>query len=361
MAPRSPSTSTGPGPASDRSLIVSLDAMTGQVHETESVEVDLGWQLSIPSTRTAMIGTVRVYGGERGIVALDLESLEERWRWQLPYGCGFDDQMGTPQLAAAVDVVLTTYYCVPDETGDPETAHGEVVLLALDERTGEQRWRHAVPYEKEVQVFDQAELEGVPGPSARVRGARPFLEAFVQTSADGRAVLLDAINPRCACSIDFPAVVFDARTGKQLWRGQRDGSVTEVFDSRAIEQSKPVDGPRDSVRQVLADGARNVGAISQGICRSGERPDAIPRSTGVIGQSLIEHCAVQDGRARGRRAWRFEVSSWPRPGPSKVIDIGLDAGEGAAHYRPVTVTAAPGVIAVHARASWGPMPDGNPL
>jgi len=89
------------------------------------------------------------------------------------------------------------------------------------------------------------------------------------------------------------------------------------------------------------------------MCRSGERPDDAPRSTGVIGESLIEYCEVRDARTQGRRAWRFEVSSWPQAGPGKVIDVGLTAGSGAARFHPVGVTAAPGAVVVHARADRG--------
>jgi hypothetical protein len=174
-------------------------------------------------------------------------------------------------------------------------------------------------------------------------------------SGDRRAVLLHAADMAGPRRVDYPTAVYDASTGRQLWRGERDGGVNEAFDSRAIERSTPApdDGPRVSVRHDFATGASHKGAISQGLCMSGDRPDLAPLGSGVIGDSLLEVCQAEKPQG-GRRIWQIEVSSWPMPGPGVVLDVRVRTGPGAAAFRPVVVTAAPGAVVVHARAGWVP-------
>ncbi|HEX2130143.1 MAG TPA: PQQ-binding-like beta-propeller repeat protein [Actinophytocola sp.] len=104
-------------------LLVVLNAITGEVVR-ESI-VDEGGFL-VP-TNTVLPVRDRVGPDDHRVRALDLRTGAESWTWRAPNGC--TSPFLLPRSGA--DVVLTPIRC-PDRSG----------ILALDDRTGEQRWSH---------------------------------------------------------------------------------------------------------------------------------------------------------------------------------------------------------------------------
>lgn len=106
-----------PGRGTGAALLVVLDAITGAVVR-ESIVADSLTDHLMP-TNTALL-----LPEESVIRATDLDTGADLWTWSAPDGCTAPDR---PHAGA--EVVLTALECA-----------GEAGVVALDERTGKQRW-----------------------------------------------------------------------------------------------------------------------------------------------------------------------------------------------------------------------------
>lgn len=128
FAPGGDRTGIGDVPFTGAELLVVLDATTGAVvrESTEDYEVT-SWRALAP-TDTVLPARERVGSDDSRLRAVDLRTGEERWRWAAPRGC----TAPVPNVESnTAHLVLTPVRC-----------GGRTSLVALDERTGRQRWDH---------------------------------------------------------------------------------------------------------------------------------------------------------------------------------------------------------------------------
>ncbi|MFT7839237.1 PQQ-binding-like beta-propeller repeat protein [Saccharothrix sp. BKS2] len=275
-------------------LVVVLDAGTGRVRwqvVLRSVLVEVG-EL-VPGTRTLAVRDRDVVTG------YDLDSGEVRWTWTAPAGCG--SRYTLPARGRTTVPVVV-------ECGDV------VALVALDEVSGRERWRHEVrPGPLNGEVFDVV-LVGAPDGSvwsarmaggglfdaetgtplarpeapwtARVEvGATPLLE-----QADGRT---SALDPRTGGTTPLsveacPGRVADTTTATTYLRACRDTGRELTVVTQPLDGSPPAttpvrldgSGSRSDLHLVAAPGAVVVARETYGGTPS-PVVGLVPRDAGV--------------------------------------------------------------------------------
>jgi hypothetical protein len=176
-------------------LAVLLDAETGAPRFERVVRSTLDGKNALrPGSRTL---TVR---DENGVTGYDLADGEPRWRWELPEGCstyGLQDTWGRT-------TVLVPMRCTDD-------FHQGV--LALDEVTGQERWRHEITAIEAARMgLDKIEVEdGFPGGAAVVLRLEDHRAGgmFPESNAVVTRVLLDAETGTALAPLDLSS---DVRT-----------------------------------------------------------------------------------------------------------------------------------------------------
>ncbi|MDU0288398.1 PQQ-binding-like beta-propeller repeat protein [Saccharothrix longispora] len=176
-------------------LLVVLDADTGAERFRRVVPAVL------VQTRQVVVTTRTLAIRDDAYTAYDLGTGEERWRWSPPDGCTSPFSL----LARGRTAVLAPVQCP-----------GEVGLLALDEVTGGERWRH------EVAVDDSA-------------GER--IDVLPTSTSDGAAVWLRIVGGPAAPG-SVTSGMFDTGTGALLagphapWWPRADVGVTPLLEQQ---------------------------------------------------------------------------------------------------------------------------------
>ncbi|MFD7660593.1 PQQ-binding-like beta-propeller repeat protein, partial [Actinosynnema sp. NPDC059797] len=254
-------------------LVVVLDADTGTVRwqvTLRSVLVEVG-ELA-PGTRTLAVRDREV------VTAYDLDTGQVRWTWTAPQGC---ESLYTLPARGRTTVPVV------------QECAGELVLVALDEVTGHERWRHAAPSGAPDGEVANVILLGSPDGSvlsARMAGGGLFDaetgKALAQPGAPwtarvdigptplleqedaGRSTALAALDPRTGdvtpLSVEAcPGRVADATTATAYLRACGDTGRELTVVTQPLDGSPPTSAPvlldgsgsRSDVRLVAAPGA----------------------------------------------------------------------------------------------------------
>jgi outer membrane protein assembly factor BamB len=120
----------------DSRLLV-LDAKTGEVRFDRNLP-PLG-KPNLAVTDRAVVNSEAAPNRGATLRAYDLRTGEYAWSYTTPPGCEWDRQDDAPKPTR--NAFLLSLVCTPERSARPGSA--ALVLLALDDRTGKQRWRFA--------------------------------------------------------------------------------------------------------------------------------------------------------------------------------------------------------------------------
>lgn len=118
--------------------VVALDGATGEVGFDRGTEGGPLYDVRLTMTDSVLLGGEPDDGSYTGFSLADGRS---RWTWRTPDGC---QQQGFSTKAPARDTVLVAMACVVEADG--YDVAGDVTLVAIDDRTGQERWRHEQPF-----------------------------------------------------------------------------------------------------------------------------------------------------------------------------------------------------------------------
>ncbi|MEJ2856029.1 MULTISPECIES: outer membrane protein assembly factor BamB family protein [unclassified Saccharothrix] len=217
------------GPRDNRQhLMVVLDADTGRVRSERTVRgvvAEVGE--IVPGTRAVALWE------DEAVTGYDLATGEQRWRWTAPAGCAAPYSLP----ARGRTTVLVGVEC-PDA----------LVVLALDEAGGEQRWSHRVPLTGAVGERREIRMPASPD------GSLLWLRTLAPDAAPDavRAGLLDAEDGRLIArpdpawwGPDLAALPWSLRTDlgpKPVLQWEENGEVKAV---RALDPATAATTPLD--------------------------------------------------------------------------------------------------------------------
>ncbi len=278
-------------PDADGVRVVALDGQTGEVGFDE---VSDGGALG--AVRTAMTDNVLlgVTGDEGTFAGYDLADGRRRWEWRAPDDC---IRSGTSTEDTAADTVLFAMTCVEQQDG--YDVSGDVVLLAIDDRTGDERWRYTVPFATRM-------LEQRGGPDE----AQLEIGAQVLASRDGSAAeLLWHVAGEDA----YPHLLVDAASGEELVAAEDMPARMVAFDRTGVLTIDSAGvGARYTLRS-LPGGAEQT--IDPPECGAGR----IDTSQTRVADAFAELCL---GGARDDAA-TVSVVPWADPDRSHTIEVDL--------------------------------------
>ncbi|MCE6997450.1 PQQ-like beta-propeller repeat protein [Saccharothrix sp. S26] len=291
-----------------RTVVVSYRSL----HDTRAqsvvvLDADTGAPRFEVVLRSVLVETGQVMPGARAVTVRDGEVIsgydvvtgEPRWRWSPPAGC----ESWSGQVAWGRTSVLLPVVCA-DTLG----------VMALDEATGRERWRHEVRRDEANGERQDVRLHATP---------------------DGSTVLLQVFGAR-ATPDAVPDGLLDAETGRVLTRPERPWTVrTDVGVTPLVEQDE---GGR--VTDLFAlDPA--TGATTRMPLEDCPRPTAdLTTST-----TYVRACA-DNGR-------ELTVVTQPLDGsPPESTPVRLD-GSGSPARTDVRLVAAPGALVIARVASGG--------
>lgn len=119
----------------DGTRVIALDAMTGAPGFDDVTDGGVFGGVRLAMTDHVLLGGNRDDGHFFG---RDLRTGERRWEYRKPDNCRWSTLSSDPVLGR--DVVVFGLVCGPREPTGP-TVSVTVSLFALDDRTGEERWR----------------------------------------------------------------------------------------------------------------------------------------------------------------------------------------------------------------------------
>lgn len=301
-------------------LLASMDRRTVVVsyrslHDTRAQQVvvldaDTGTPRFDLVIRSVLVETGQLMPGERVLALRDGELVtgydvltgEVRWRWSPPAGCA--SWFG--QVVWGRTTVLVPVEC-PDALG----------VVAVDEATGRERWRHEVPRAESNGERQDVLLRGTRDGSAaylRVFGARPDPDAV-------------------------PDGLLDAETGRVLARPEQPWTVrTELGVTPLLEQEQAA-GPGTDLRALdPTTGATTPLSV-----------DACPaRTADLTTRTAYVRACADNGRELTLVTQSLDGS------PPTSTPVRLD-GSGSPARTDVRLVAAPGAIVV-ARTAFGGTP-----
>ena len=207
-------------PGGDRvtgaALLVVLDAITGDVLRESTVDDQVADVDFLVPTNSVL--PIRQHGDDDDTIrATDLRTGAELWTWSAPDGC--TSPFFLPRSGA--DVVLTSIRC-GDRAG----------IVALDERTGEQRWERTTPVQS-----DQVDYYLSTSPDGQI--------VTIQMTGTGLHVMLRTGDGTELTTVDRPASV-DAGTHPLLTGDPTDERGPEIVD--------PVTGERTELSRINCQG-----------------------------------------------------------------------------------------------------------
>ncbi|GHF62531.1 hypothetical protein GCM10017566_40080 [Amycolatopsis bartoniae] len=276
---------------SSSKLLVMLDAESGAAR----------FERVVPSvlveTRQVAVGTktFTIRGDE--LVGYDVDDGEELWRWSPPEGCDSPFSLAAP----ARTVVLASLECA-----------GKAGLVALDEVSGHERWRH------EVRLSGQD--------SER-------LDVMAATTTGGATVWLRIVG-RLVAPGSVTSGLFDTETGRLLPTPREPWLVRA--DAGALPLAEQQDGAKDTALEVVDTATGTTHPVDFSACpvRSAEATTA--------------HTYLRACNDNGRDL-TVVVQSWDGQPPAQ-IPVRLD---GSGSLPDLYLVPAPGAIVVAREAHGG--------
>jgi outer membrane protein assembly factor BamB len=296
-------------------------------------------------------------GGDNGLVALDTASGQESWRLTLPAGgLPTSPDQAAPSTAAAEDVVVVPLEngivaldvgsgaVVWSEASEPFLATAPDIVLAasapnsrtmvaLDRRTGHERWRAEVETELTqaygvaadatsvlLTIYQQGQPDKTVAYDA-ASGARRWEARFGQASDTSAVRIIDGVASGVDASGSNPNDIraFDVVTGRPLW----------TLAAYPVQSPEPVDGNIFVGRQ---DGT--VAALDP---RSGHVRWALPTMNGSLsaGPGLIlapdgDHAVQALDPTSGRPRWSIPLDAPQLPEEGAVNASGFSVYSTAA-------------------------------
>jgi outer membrane protein assembly factor BamB len=213
-------------------------------------------------------------------VGIDPGSGEELWRWREPTGCTVEQSRPTP------DAMLNTVSCVDytDHGSDPATS---TAVIAVDDRTGRQRWRFAGTAASDQGLY-QTFLDVSPN---------GLVAAFAPTTEE---------EPTTGVEKQQEPVLLESATGAVLYRPDGDAEIV-VPDPHTPLLRRAV--PGGEPRLVLHDLSTGAEHPLQSMCS-----DALAITPG----SVLSACF---GEWRERAAHRATVEVHSRSGATPAAFI----------------------------------------
>jgi hypothetical protein len=213
--------------------------------------------------------------------------------------------------------------CV-DDVGGPEVS-GEVVVVALDDRSGDERWRHAVPFAVEpVEEAAGGSFASVP------------VRADVRASVDGTAVELTwTLEP----DGDRSSAYLAGGDGDELYPPPGGVRHVDDFDAAGASGSvgEPGGGPATRARRPAAGPLQELPLAD---C-------AGQAASTTVADHLLEVCAPDAPDDAGGRRANVSVTPWADDGASLTFDLDLGPAAGAGGSAP-EIVALPSATVVHA-------------
>ncbi|MGH3757385.1 PQQ-binding-like beta-propeller repeat protein [Actinophytocola sp.] len=228
--------------------VISLDAMTGEEAGFDEVtEGGVFRGIRMEMTNRVLLGGNPDEGLFRGY---DLRSGERLWEYRKPQTCRFGDVAGKPMVGR--DVVLFGLVCGPKEPRS-ENVTVTVTLLALDDRTGAERWS----IERQVPALAQ-KGSGPDGDFWTSPGWN--IDQFLELASDGSAVSFGWTDSETGAEDRFLA---DAATGDVLLDATAlpTGEIVE-FTKEWLVTGKGSVSDAYTITTIVTGSSRAVGEIS---------------------------------------------------------------------------------------------------
>lgn len=273
--------------------VLAFDAMTGEVGFDEVTEGGVFGGVRLDLTKHVLIGGDLDAGKFRGF---DLRTGESRWEYPKPKRCRWSLNADAP--VPTKDTVLLGLVCGPLRSPRPDV-EVTVTLLALDDRTGRERWR----FERTVPARASKHSDG----DDQIWYAPAWtVEQYLQAGVDGEVVQFGWADDETGEGATY---IFDAASGNVLSdQAARPGDEVIEFSREwmLMRLREPDDAP---YRLVALDG-RPLGSAQPSF--------ASPWRTEVSDRALI---AVETayGNADGNTV---ELSRWDG-GPARRVRIDL--------------------------------------
>lgn len=265
--------------------VVALDGQTGRVGFDEVTTGGVFHGVSLDLTDHVLVGGDPDDGRIEGF---DLADGRRLWQWRRPQEC-FQYGLG-PAAAATAETVLAIMACEQDRRG--LTVVGDVALVALDSRTGAERWRYATPFEYELLA-----------PDAPVQ-----VETRLSMSRDRSAAWLSWYPPAGEA---FEALVA-AASGAVLAETEEDGQhsgLPRYFDADLVV-SGDAEAAAYRIRTFADAGERLVPPLCE--------DDMVRGPVARVRETLLVHCYQPAGQI-------LTVFDWREAGDPWQIAVDLDA------------------------------------